>query len=41
MSTQTKQLGKTLWAITAQSEAIDALKLHKKGLMQGLFPPAA
>ncbi|MDD4821663.1 MAG: restriction endonuclease subunit S [Bacteroidales bacterium] len=25
--------------ITAQSEKIEQLKLHKKGLMQGLFPP--
>lgn len=24
--------------LTAQSETLDALKLHKKGLMQGLFP---
>jgi type I restriction enzyme S subunit len=24
--------------ITAQSEAVAALKVHKKGLMQGLFP---
>jgi len=24
--------------ITVQSEKIDTLKLHKKGLMQGLFP---
>ncbi len=24
--------------ITAQAEKIEALKLHKKGLMQGLFP---
>ena len=27
--------------ITAQSQKIEALKLHKKGLMQGLFPAAA
>lgn len=27
--------------ITAQSQQIEALKLHKKGLMQGLFPAAA
>ena len=33
-----KQLGTTLWAIAAQSQAIDLLKLHKKGLMQQLFP---
>ncbi|KPA19717.1 type I restriction modification DNA specificity domain protein [Candidatus Magnetomorum sp. HK-1] len=26
--------------ITAQSQKIEALKAHKKGLMQGLFPPA-
>ena len=24
--------------ISAQTEKIEALKLHKKGLMQGLFP---
>ncbi len=24
--------------ITAQKEKIEALKVHKKGLMQGLFP---
>jgi len=24
--------------ITAQTEKIEALKMHKKGLMQGLFP---
>jgi hypothetical protein len=33
-----KQLGTTLWAIAAQSQAIELLKLHKKGLMQQLFP---
>lgn len=27
--------------ITAQTQKIEALKLHKKGLMQGLFPAAA
>ena len=27
--------------ITAQSQKIEALKLHKKGLMQNLFPAAA
>ena len=26
--------------ITAQSHKIEALKLHKEGLMQGLFPAA-
>ena len=26
--------------VTAQTEKIEALKLHKKGLMQGLFPSA-
>ena len=27
--------------ITAQAEKIEALKEHKKGLMQGLFPSAS
>ena len=27
--------------ITAQTQKIEALKLHKKGLMQSLFPAAA
>ena len=44
-----KQLGKTLWniadcltslddLIAAQTQKLDALKTHKKGLMQQLFP---
>jgi len=36
------QLGKTLWNIddllTAQSAKLSALRTHKKGLMQQLFP---
>ncbi len=35
-------MGKTLWniddLITAQSAKLEALKTHKKGLMQQLFP---
>ena len=44
-----KQLGKTLWniadclttldaRITAEADKLAALKTHKKGLMQQLFP---
>jgi len=34
-----KQLGKTLDdLIAAQSDKLEALKTHKKGLMQQLFP---
>lgn len=37
-----KQLGTTLWGIADQlrgaSQKLDALKVHKKGFMQQLFP---
>jgi len=36
--TNQKQLGKTLWGIAAQTRKLKALKTHKKGLMQQLFP---
>ncbi|NLX26125.1 MAG: hypothetical protein GXY61_09245 [Lentisphaerae bacterium] len=32
-----KQMGNTLWN-TAQTQKLEALKVHKKGLMQQLFP---
>lgn len=46
-----KQLGKSLWniadclaslddVIAAQTQKLDALKTHKKALMQQLFPSA-
>jgi hypothetical protein len=35
-----KQPGKTVWAIAAQTQKLDTLKTHKKGLMQRLFPAA-
>lgn len=35
MTEQNHKLGKTLWAI---AETIALLKLHKKGLIQQLFP---
>lgn len=41
--TDQKQRGKTLWSnaddlIAAQIQKLSALKTHKKGLMQQLFP---
>jgi type I restriction enzyme S subunit len=47
--TNQKQLGNTLWSIascltsldaliTAETQKLEALKTHKKGLMQQLFP---
>ena len=33
-----KQPGTPLWTIAAQAETIALLKVHKKGLMQQLFP---
>ena len=41
--TNQKQLGNTLWSIAddliaAQTQKLSALKTHKKGLMQQLFP---
>jgi len=36
--TNQKQLGKNLWGIAAQTQKLEAIKTHKKGLMQQLFP---
>jgi restriction endonuclease S subunit len=33
-----KQLKTILYSITAQSQKLDTLKLHKKGRMQQVFP---
>ncbi|WP_026351622.1 restriction endonuclease subunit S [Hymenobacter aerophilus] len=45
METEQRQIADCLTSldnrITAQTQKIEALKLHKKGLMQGLFPAAA
>jgi hypothetical protein len=38
MPEQNQQLGSILCAIALQAQKIDALKLHKKELMQQLFP---
>jgi type I restriction enzyme S subunit len=35
--TTQRRLGSTLWSI-AKTQKLEALKTHKKGLMQQLFP---